>query len=124
MLDEEEARLLRARRALDSAKILLEQGFVEDAYSRAYYSLFHLLSAIFLKIGEDLPKTHAGLIAKAWAKRDELGLTEDEVKNISRYQSLRENGDYSPIPAIKKNDVQEIIRFIEILRRRHYPDEV
>lgn len=122
MSHEEEARLRRSERALSSARILLKQGLLEDAYSRAYYSLLHLLSALLLKMGEELPKTHAGLLAKVWAKRDKLKLSDEEVKRISRYQSLRENGDYSPIPAISEPDVEEVIEFVESLRRRHYAD--
>jgi len=78
--------------------------------------------ALLLRIGEDLPKTHAGIVAKVWARRERLKLSDEEVKAVSRYQSL--NGDYSPIPGIEEKDVLELIGFVEELGRRHEVDVV
>ena len=41
-----EASLLRAEKALRSAKLLEENGELEDAVSRAYYAMFHAARAI------------------------------------------------------------------------------
>lgn len=40
------ASLLRAEKALKSAKLLVEHRQLEDAVSRAYYAMFHAAKAI------------------------------------------------------------------------------
>lgn len=57
-----EASLLRAEKALRSAKILEENGEPEDAVSRAYYAMFHASRAILFSKGMKA-KTHRGTIS-------------------------------------------------------------
>jgi len=41
----------KSREKLDAAKTLLREGFIDDAISRAYYSMFHAASAVLLPEG-------------------------------------------------------------------------
>lgn len=64
---EARAHVTRAKRAYESAVQLRKSGLIEDAFSRAYYALFHLGFAMLIEVGESLPKTHSGLVAKLYA---------------------------------------------------------
>lgn len=64
-MPEEEIEILigRAKRRLDAAYHLFEDGFYEDAVSRAYYSMYFAAKALLLK--KDITvKTHKGLLSK------------------------------------------------------------
>ena len=41
----------KSRKKLDAGKTLLREGFIDDAISRAYYSMFHAASAVLLSEG-------------------------------------------------------------------------
>ncbi len=41
----------KRKEKLDAAKVLLREGFVDDAISRGYYSIFHAGSAVLLAEG-------------------------------------------------------------------------
>ena len=112
-MDEKELHLERAKKALESAKLLQSKGFVEDAFSRAYYSLLHSGIALLVGIGETPPKTHGGLVAKLFSSLEKLGLSREVLRRFSRFQALRESGDYAPLPAVMKSDLAEIIVFAE-----------
>lgn len=45
------AELLRAEKSLDAARTLLKENFLEDALSRAYYSILHAARAVLLAEG-------------------------------------------------------------------------
>lgn len=50
----------RARRYLDTAALVLEEGDFESCVSRAYYAMFYVARAL-LSQEEITPKTHSGL---------------------------------------------------------------
>lgn len=41
----------KSHEKLRAAKVLLQEGFVDDAISRAYYSMFHAASAVLFSEG-------------------------------------------------------------------------
>jgi hypothetical protein len=41
----------KSNEKLDAAKTLLREGFIDDAISRAYYSMFHAASAVLSSEG-------------------------------------------------------------------------
>lgn len=57
----------KAKRALASAKLLLDSGDMDGACNRAYYAMFDAASAALLSIDAPVPaevaRTHSGLIA-------------------------------------------------------------
>ena len=42
----------KSEEKLNAAKTLFREGFVDDAISRAYYSMFHAASAVLYMIGD------------------------------------------------------------------------
>jgi uncharacterized protein (UPF0332 family) len=51
----------RAAEALRAARALVDLGLDNDAVSRAYYSVYHMVRAALFSRGAE-PKTHAGMI--------------------------------------------------------------
>jgi len=112
------AHVERAEKAYVAFKVLRKEGLLEDAASRGYYAIMHLARALLIKKGEGIPKTHSGLLARLWIKREELGLEEGLVKGISRAYSARERGDYGVIPSVSEEDLdprEGIIRELQEL---------
>jgi len=116
MMEEYKLYLDRAEKAFESFRILRERGLYEDAISRGYYAIVHLCFALLVKHGIDVPKTHSGLLAKVWNSREMLGIGDEILRNLSRLQSLRENGDYSILPSIGKEDLELVEVTFKTLR--------
>ncbi|MDN5942530.1 MAG: HEPN domain-containing protein [Nitrospira sp.] len=57
--EEVQAELLRAEKSLDAARSLLENDFLEDALSRAYYSILHAARAVLLAEGVNVSSHRA-----------------------------------------------------------------
>jgi uncharacterized protein (UPF0332 family) len=109
-MDEEAKRYAeKAKDSYRAALILQKQGLAVDAFSRAYYSAFNAGRAIMLNAGLPLSKMHSGMVARLWESRGKLGLDAKLVRNLSRYQTLREGGDYAPLEDIRKEDLAEIL---------------
>ncbi|MDO8538745.1 MAG: HEPN domain-containing protein [archaeon] len=105
----------KAQKSFKAAKILRKEGLEEDAFSRAYYAVLNLAKAILVNAGIELPKTHSGMIATLWANKSKLKILETIIQNISRYQALREGGDYGIITYVNKEDLDNIFADIEVL---------
>ncbi len=111
------AHIERAEKAYAAFKVLRREGLLEDAASRGYYAIMHLAKALLIKRRERIPKTHSGLLARLWIKREELGLEEELVKGISKAYSVRERGDYGVIPSVSEEDLDLMEMIIRELRR-------
>jgi uncharacterized protein (UPF0332 family) len=102
-----EALLLRAVKALESAKLLLEHGELEDAASRAYYAMFYAAKTILFIKGVDA-KTHTGTIAlfgeHIIKKRI---LDEDYADMLRKAFDLRQKSDYEVYTELDKATVKK-----------------
>jgi uncharacterized protein (UPF0332 family) len=89
-----EASLLRAKKALRSAKLLLENRELEDAVSRAYYAMFHAAKAILFS--KDVKtKTHIGAISLFGEHIIKKGILDEEYADMLRKAfDLRQKSDY------------------------------
>jgi len=109
--EEEEIEILigRAKRRLDAAYHLFEDGFYEDAVSRAYYSMYFAAKALLLK--KDITvKTHKGLLSKFGLEFVNEGVVEEYYGRALRIaEELREEADYSISREITKEEVGSII---------------
>ena len=122
MPEEEEIEILivRAKRRLDAAYHLFEDGFYEDAVSRAYYSMYFAAKALLLK--KDITvKTHKGLLSKFGLEFVNEGLVEEYYGRTLRIaEELREEADYSISREITKEEVESIIddaeKFLERIK--------
>jgi len=54
------AQIEKSTEKLNAAKLLLKDGFIDDAISRAYYSMFHAASAVLLSAGISV-ESHSAL---------------------------------------------------------------
>jgi len=115
-MEEYKLHLERAEKAFEAFKLLKDGNLYEDAISRGYYAVIHLCFALMIKNGLEIPKTHAGLIAKLWIHREKLNIDDEMIKNLSRLQSLRESSDYSVIPPTGESDLNLVEALFRQLR--------
>lgn len=107
-MDKEQKALLDASKdKVEVAETLLENGSLNDAVSRAYYSMFHSARAALLEEGSR-PKTHQGVISELGRLlRDEID--RDLISSMSEIQSLREDADYEPYFEIDESVAEDAI---------------
>lgn len=107
------ASLERAEKALKSAKLLQENGELEDAASRAYYAMFHTARAILFSKGISA-KTHRGTISLFGEKIVKQGiLTEEYADMLRKAFDLRQKSDYELYTQLNAEAVKEAIRNAE-----------
>ena len=94
------ALMAKAARAVVSARVLLEQGDVDDACNRAYYAMFDAAQAALLMSGVPAPdatgKTHRGLINAFSAYLVKDGPVSKELgRQLKRAEEMRLIADYN-----------------------------
>lgn len=79
---------------LKAARSLLNDGFFDDAISRAYYAIFHAASAVLLSEGMTV-ESHSALKTVFGLRFIRSGRIDRRFGRIlSRLKDERENGDY------------------------------
>ena len=107
------ASLERAEKALKSAKLLQENGELEDAASRAYYAMFHAARAILFNKGISA-KTHRGTISIFGEKIVKQGILSEEYADMLRKAfDLRQKSDYELYTELNAETVKEAIKNAE-----------
>ena len=99
----------RAAQALQAARALLAAGLYNDAVSRAYYGVLHLLRAALLTKGVE-SKTHAGAIHQYNVELVRAGLvpaTHNRV--LAGLQRARELADYDAAVTFTEDDARAAI---------------
>lgn len=108
-----EASLLRAERALSSAKLLLKHGELEDAVSRAYYAMFHAARAVLFSKGVKA-KTHRGTISLFGEHIVKKGVLDEEYADVLRKTfDLRQKSDYELYAELDEELVEETVKNAE-----------
>ena len=97
MTDARQALLGKARRAIQSARLLQADGDYDSAVSRAYYAMFYVAEALLLSKGLTFSK-HSAVIAafgREFAKTGEVPeryhrylVDAEEDRNVSDYQPV------------------------------------
>jgi len=104
-----EASLERAEKALKSAKLLEENGELEDAVSRAYYTIFHAARALLFSKGVTA-KTHRGTISLFSEKIVRQGILPEKYADMFRKAfDLRQKSDYEIYAKLNMELVREVI---------------
>ena len=89
----------KAKRALQSAELLLDAGDKDGACSRAYYAMFDAARAALCTVGcapESL-KTHTSVIGQFGLHLVKTGLVSRQVgKSLNDVQEIRQLADYLP----------------------------
>ena len=106
--------------SLASSECLLDNGFLRDAVSRAYYAAFHWARAVLLSKGIE-PKSHRGVIQMFSLHFVKDGpITEEAVDMLAHLATYRELCDYTSSASFTEEQVREEIsrarRFIEACR--------
>ena len=112
----------RARRYLDTAALLIEEGDFESSVSRAYYAMFYVARALLEQDGIT-PKTHSGL-------RNQFGLHFIKTGNLpERFaamlndaEELRTLAEYAEERVISREDAKTTLHdaeaFVDPLSQR------
>ncbi|MBU0577902.1 MAG: HEPN domain-containing protein [Bacteroidota bacterium] len=105
--EETNKELVRARKALLAAKILLKEELFEDSISRAYYAVLHAAKAALSLDGVE-PDTHDGVRRMFGLHLVKTGKIEKEFARILKAeQEDREIGDYEVNIEIEEDTVKE-----------------
>jgi len=115
------AQIEKSREKLDAAKTLLREGFIDDAISRAYYSMFHAASAVLLSEGMTV-EGHSALKTMFGLHLIKTGKIEKKYGQwLNKLKDERENGDYDIFTSFEledaKNGVNEAEEFLEEMRK-------
>jgi uncharacterized protein (UPF0332 family) len=87
--------LRRGDEASRAAEVLLREGLLSDAMSRAYYAVLHYSRALLLCRGEE-PRTHESVLRRFSLLFVKSGLvTPEEGRILGRLQKVREEADYN-----------------------------
>lgn len=111
----------RSRGALNSARILFEQGEHADSISRAYYAMLHSARALLL-IEELEPKSHGGVAHYLNLRFVRKGLfPAAQARHLTRMQAERESADYDRAAVFERETAEDVwasaSSFCETFRR-------
>ena len=99
----------KSRKKLDAGKTLLREGFIDDAISRAYYSMFHAASAVLLSEGITV-ESHSALKTMFGLHFIKTGKIEKKYGHwLNKLKDERENGDYDIFTSFEREDAKEDI---------------
>jgi uncharacterized protein (UPF0332 family) len=115
------AQINKSKEKVEAAKTLLKDGFVDDAISRAYYSMFHAASAVLLSEGITVD-SHSALKNMFGLRFTKTGKIDKKFGRwLNRLKDERENGDYDIFTSFDdedaKVDIEEAERFLEEMKR-------
>jgi len=103
----------KAEKHLKAAKLLKENGYYEDALSRAYYAVFSSSSAVLTLLGHSA-RSHEGLRRMFGLYVINQGLLPRKYgKILSNLYEKREAGDYEVPFMYEPEDVEESIKEAE-----------
>ena len=102
--------LQRARRYLDTAALVLNDGDFESAVSRAYYAMFYVARAL-LEQKDITPKTHSGLRNQFGLHFIKTGdLPERFAAMLNNAEDLRNLAEYAEERIITREDAEITLR--------------
>jgi len=104
-----------AQQRLKAARVLLKEGFYNDAISKAYFAI-HAISRAILILHDIRASTHEGvktMLSKELIKEAKI-LPQDFTKKFSQLKVLREDVDYEDFITYTKEDAEEAIETAEL----------
>jgi hypothetical protein len=107
--------LERAAEVFRAAMLLHSNGLINDAVSRLYYFLLHMVRALLLSRGLE-PKSHEGalrLFAMYFVKENIFKVADAHV--FSKLMKYREEADYNPLYMFTAEDFLGLQKEAEIL---------
>lgn len=109
-MNEEIRDLLRkSAQSRDAALLLLNDGYVDFAASRAYYAMFYAIEGLLLSRNLSFSK-HSAVISAFGKEFIKTGLLDLRFhRSIMNAFDLRNSGDYGSMHAVSEENAQEII---------------
>lgn len=103
----------KSEEKLNAAKTLFREGFVDDAISRAYYSMFHAASAVLFAEGITV-ESHSALKTMFGLRFVKTGKIDKKYGRwLNKLKDERENGDYDIFTSFEREDAKEDINEVE-----------
>lgn len=123
--------MVKAGRAVDSARLLLEAGDIDGACNRAYYAMFDAAkAALFFSDASVMPedvRTHGGLISAFSLRLVKPGHVPVELgRSLNKVEELRLIADYrGDSVAMEKAEwaVEQAGMFVDFIRQHLSPSE-
>lgn len=110
MMDATKQLLLNANETLSAAELLVEQGYLRDAASRAYYGIFYVAEAL-LNERELSFKKHGAVHSMFAQEFVKTGLFDAKYHRwLLNAFNQRQLGDYDEMVQFKAGDVKETIQ--------------
>lgn len=115
---------LKAQRALESARLLLNDGDLDGAGNRCYYAMFDAARAALLSqvpsLDPQFAKTHSGLMSVFNERLVKENKTSRDIgKLLKRAEELRVLADYT-LTELTQEDIASLIesaeRFLEAMK--------
>lgn len=107
--------MAKAVQAVASAKTLLDIGDADGACNRAYYAMFDAARAGLLASGEDIGKTHKGVLNAFSDRLVKNGPLPKEMGRLLKHaETFRYVADYTGDP-VELSDAQAMVEQAEIL---------
>lgn len=114
----------KAESSLGAARLLLDNGYTDEACSRAYYAMFDAARAALLianaPVEAEVARTHRGLMSAFGLHIVKPGLISQEIgRSLSQAQHVRLIADYKGDPVEAKDAAQMIAwaaTFVEAVR--------
>lgn len=85
----------KAKESLEAAEILMQQGYVDFAASRAYYAMFYVAEALLFEKHELKFSSHSGVIGAFGKEFAKPGVLDQKLhRYLLDAQAYRAKGDY------------------------------
>lgn len=114
----------KSRRALQSARLDLNDGDTDGAVNRSYYAMLNATQAALLSAGvseDKLPKTHSGLISAFGQHVVKSGKVDPEFgRSLNKVEGLRLRADYTGVELDRATAEQALVdaqRFTQSVER-------
>lgn len=113
MKPEIEALFTKARRSVEAAKLLRENGNHDFSVSRAYYAMFYVTEALLLSLNQSY-SSHSATIGAYGREYAKTGLLDPKFHRwLIVAQSLRATGDYGTEEEIAPEQSEELCLWAE-----------
>ncbi len=104
----------KARESLSAAELLLQQGYIDIAASRAYYAMFYIAEALLFSKGLAF-SSHSAVIAAYGKEFAKTGLLKPEHhRHMQDAFEAREVGDYGTERRVSREKAAQIIEWGEV----------
>jgi uncharacterized protein (UPF0332 family) len=109
MNDDVQDLLGKSEQSIGAATLLLKDGYVDFAASRAYYAMFYAVEALLLNRDMTFSK-HSAVIAAFGKEFAKTGLVDARFhRSILHAFDLRNSGDYGSIHSVSEEKAQQVI---------------